>query len=111
MELLRHLQCLDRRALRVLIRTHHPEVLFLYETKACESHMQKVCDCVGFSEKLIVEATGKAEGICMGWSNALNIEVLEFNSHIIAITIHDNQCIWSLIGFYGPPYKTKRRKV
>jgi hypothetical protein len=73
--------------------------------------MQKVDNSVGFSEKLIVEATGRAGGICMAWSNALKVEVLEFNSHIIAITIHDNQCSWSLIGFYGPPYKTKRRKA
>jgi hypothetical protein len=73
--------------------------------------MQKVGNSVGFSEKLIVEATGRAGGICMAWSNALKVEVLEFNSHIIAITIHDNQCSWSLIGFYSPPYKTKRRKA
>ncbi len=47
----------------------------------------------------------------MMWSEALEIDVIDYNSQIIAINIKDGQCSWSLVGFYGPLYQSKRRKA
>ena len=46
----------------------------------------------------------------MMWSEALEIDVIDYNSQIIAINIKDGTCSWSLVG-YGPPYQSKRRKA
>jgi hypothetical protein len=66
---------------------------------------------LGFSEHLPVAAQGKSGGICLFWSSCIYVEVLEFNSVTIAISIRDSVCNWSLVGFYGPPYYRKRMKA
>jgi hypothetical protein len=66
---------------------------------------------IGFPEYKVVGAHGKAGGICMFWSTGMNVEVLEFDSRTIAITVRDEFCSSSLVGFYGPPYQAKRHKA
>ena len=73
--------------------------------------MKDLAISIGFPEHVIVGATGKAGGLCLFWSNAIDVQVLEFDSRTIAITVRDEFCLWSLIGFYGPPYQAKRRKA
>lgn len=73
--------------------------------------MKKVASSVGFLEYLIVEAKGKASELCLLWSNALKVKVLEFNRNIIAIEIDDGVQEWSFIGFSGPPYQAQRRRA
>jgi hypothetical protein len=58
-----------------------------------------------------VGAKGRRGGICMMWSNALKIEVVEYNAQIIAIRILEDFGCWILVGFYGPPYHLKRKKA
>ena len=86
-------------------------VVFLCETKANEVGIKKVANLIGFSNFCAIGLRGRVGGICMLWSNEVDIEVLEFNSHMIAITIKDCAVSWSLVGFYGPPQKTKRDKT
>ncbi len=59
----------------------------------------------------MVGARGKGRGICMLWSNAVTIEVMEYNAQMIAIRIIEGFGSWVLIGFYGPPYYSKRKKA
>ena len=99
------------RALRATIRVHNPDVVFLCETKASEEKIVGLACSMGFPGHIVVGAQGKAGGICMFWSNTLDVEVLEFNARTIAITIRDGVCSWALVGFYGPPYRAKRRKA
>jgi hypothetical protein len=37
------------------------------------------------------------------------MDVLEYDSQLIAVSIHSNVCVWNLFGFYGPPQQTNRR--
>jgi exonuclease III len=99
------------RALRATIKVQNPDVIFLCETKASKDKMKDLAISIGFPEHVIVGATGKAGGLCLFWSNAIDVQVLEFDSQTIAITVRDEFCLWSLIGFYGPPYQAKRRKA
>ena len=73
--------------------------------------MKKIVSSLGFSEHLPVAAHGKSGDICLFWSSCIHVEVLEFNSVTIAISILDNICNWTLVGFYGPPYYQKRMKA
>ena len=73
--------------------------------------MNVVAKLIGFQNLVALGPKGRAGGICMLWSNEVDIEVLELNSHMIAITIKDCVVSWSLVGFYGPPQKTKRDKT
>jgi exonuclease III len=100
------------RALRATIRAQNPDFVFLCETKVFDDdRLKKLAVSIGFSEQLIVNAKGKAGGVCLLWSSALDVEVLEFNSRTIAVVVNDVLCSWALIGFYGPPYQAKRRKA
>ena len=100
------------RALRATIRAQNPDFVFLCETKVFDDdRLKKLAVSIGFSEQLIVNAKGKASGVCLLWSSALDVEVLEFNSQTIAVVVNDVLCSWALIGFYGPPYQAKRRKA
>ena len=97
------------RVLKAQIRGHNPLAIFLCETKENEDRMKKVEMSIGFSNFFAVGPKGRLGGVCMVWSSAVDAEVLEFNSN--ALSIKDCTSIWSLIRFYGPPYRAKRRKV
>ena len=73
--------------------------------------MKKFAFSIGFSKHVVVSASGKAGGIRLMWSSSMDVQVLEFNYCTIAITIREEYCSWSLIGFYGPPYHAKHRKA
>jgi hypothetical protein len=59
----------------------------------------------------MVDPKGRTGGLCLLWSSALDVKILEFNANTIAITIKDCSGSWTLIGFYGPPYHAKRAKA
>ena len=47
----------------------------------------------------------------MMWKNDFKVDVADFNKHVVAVKINDGACQRALIGFYGLPYSTKRRKA
>ena len=71
----------------------------------------KLALSIGFSEQIMIGAKGKAGGICLLWSISQNVEIIEFDSRTIAVTVREEYCTWDLIGFYGPPYQAKCRKA
>jgi hypothetical protein len=73
--------------------------------------MEKIASSFGFSDFFSIGPKGRAGGICMLWSNSVDMKVLKFNPNLMAITIRDAVCEWTLVGFYGPPHKTKRKKA
>ena len=73
--------------------------------------MEKIASSIGFSDFFSIGPKGRAGGICMLWSNSVDMKVLKFNPNLMAITIKDAVCEWTLVGFYGPPHKTKRKKA
>jgi exonuclease III len=95
------------RALRAHLKGHHPEIIFLSETKADEVRMEKVRKSIGFTDMKVISSNGRAGGLCMMWSDSVKVNVIEFDDHIIAIEIIDGVCDWVLVGFYGPPYAVK----
>jgi exonuclease III len=89
-------------ALGALIRAQCPDVVFLCETKVDDSHIRKIVNSFGFQKFIAIGPKGRADGVYMFWSSAFVAKVLKFNYNMVAITIKDSHCVWSLIGLYGP---------
>lgn len=43
-------------------------------------------------DKEVVEAKGRAKGLCLLWRSDVNVEVIEFNKHLIAAKVSDSVC-------------------
>ena len=67
----------------------------------------KLALSIGFSEQIMIGAKGKAGGICLLWSISQNVEIIEFDSRTIAVTVREEYCTWDLIGFYRTPVSSK----
>jgi hypothetical protein len=55
--------------------------------------MKKVANLIGFPHFCAIGPKGRAGGICMFWAKELDVELLEFNSNTIAVTIKDCTCV------------------
>ena len=71
--------------------------------------MDFVKSYLNFDNKIVVEAKGKAGGLCLMWKNGLTIREVEFNKNLIAIKVFEPSLDWLLVGFYGPPYYSKKK--
>ena len=58
-----------------------------------------------------MEAKGSVGGLCIFWKNGVTIKEMEFNKNLIAVKISNSILDWLLVGFYGPPYYTKKKKA
>ena len=99
------------RALGAQIKGARPEVVFLSKTKAKLNRMESVKKTLKFDDSYVVEAKGHAGGLCLMWKFGVDIKVVEYNKNLIAVKVSD-QCVeWLLVGFYGPPYHSKKKKA
>ena len=73
--------------------------------------MDKVMIAVGYVGKLAISARGKSGGICMLWSSAIEVRVIEFNSHLIVVKVMEGMEGWHLVGFYGPPHSVRKLEI
>lgn len=99
------------RALKAQIKGARPNLIFLFETKASVSRMEFVRNSIKFDHMFFVEAKGKAGGLCILWKDGLAMKEVEYNENLIAVMINDLACEWLMVGFYGPPYPSKKKKA
>ena len=59
------------RALKAQIKGTRPNILFLSETKAKVGRMESVKSSLKFDHFMVVEAKGKAGGLCMLWKKGI----------------------------------------
>ena len=104
-------QAVTVRALAAQIKRARPDVVFLSETKANKNRMDYVKKFVKFDNSCVVEAKGYAGGLCIMWKNGLAIKEVEYDKNLIVVKVTDQSVEWILIGFYGPPYKSKKKKA
>ena len=57
--------------LRATIRAQSPDFIFLCETKVNDDRLKILAASIGFFGHLIVNAKGKAGGVCLLWSMLL----------------------------------------
>lgn len=78
------------RALRAQIKRAKPDFIFLSETKALFSRMDSIRRSINFDHLLVVEAKGKAGGLCMMWKSGWTVKQAEYNKNLIAMSISDS---------------------
>ena len=81
--------------------------------KANEERVEYVKRRVGFNEKVVIEAKGRAGGLCLMWRTICKLKwwSLISNKYMIVVKILDPGGDWYLVGFYGPPDAAKKRKA
>ena len=99
------------KAFKAQIKGARPDLLFLSETKAKEFRMDFVKRVLKFDYKIVVEAKGKAGGLCIMWKAGIFASLVEFEKNLIAVKISDAMSKWLFVGFYGPPYYSKKKRA
>lgn len=87
------------------MRAKDPKPVFLIETKASLSWMERLKYDLEFIQGPIVPSDGKSGGLALLWKEEMNVNVETYsNSHIDAmITNPATNLVWKVIGFYGHP--------
>jgi hypothetical protein len=90
------------RALRALIRTHRPDLLFLSETKVVCTRFQPYLFGLGFSAWLEVPPSGFQEGLYMAWKQGVDVEPVRINRNCISCLVFSepSSSPWLLSGVY-----------
>ena len=73
--------------------------------------MEFVRSSIKFDHLLVVEARGKVGGLCVLWKVRLSVKEVKYNKNLIAVKISDVAYEWLMVGFYGPPYFSKKKKA
>ncbi|XP_057246683.1 uncharacterized protein LOC130589440 [Beta vulgaris subsp. vulgaris] len=99
--------------IRELIRINNPTVLVLVETHLSGEQAQKVCDKIGFSGNLRVEAQGFSGGIWLFWRKEV-VTVTSFGSHSQHLTVEIKKIgdtPWLFSAIYASPDTVLRRQL
>ncbi|KAA3484396.1 reverse transcriptase [Gossypium australe] len=101
------------RRLRFLIKQHHPQLVFLMETKLNKQRMGTVRRRCGFDFGIEVEAEGSKGGLCLAWKKDLDVKLKSFSKWHIDVLIKEENVEedWKFTGFYGSPYSKDKNLV
>lgn len=107
------------RALKKLLQTTYPDVVFLSETKLNKvDKKSKSCFFYGpLSNSFVVDCTisnsNRSGGLAPMWNDNVKIEILNANNMIIDtyISASNSDNHWYATGFYGSPYHNLKHKT
>ena len=90
-------------------RAINPDLLFLLETKANHVRMEGLRVKLGFTGELVVNSSGNSGGLCLFWSDCVQVKLLSYSlAHIdVSLSFSSDQW-WRLTGFYGNPDANQR---
>ncbi|XP_073019349.1 uncharacterized protein [Primulina eburnea] len=96
--------------LRELIRTHTPDLIFLFETLVQAQKLEDICIKIGNEGCFAVNRDGRSRGIGVFWRHSSTCSLLSFSNNHVDMKILDNTIGgWRLTGFYGFPERHRRR--
>ena len=98
--------------LRNLMEQHHPDRLFLMETRMGRQRIEELQWQLGFPFGLHVKAEGRSGGLALFWHRGIKVRRQTLNkSHIDVMVVNDQltQHEWRLTGIYGEPVRKNRR--
>ncbi|KAL8151867.1 hypothetical protein V2J09_021675 [Rumex salicifolius] len=98
-----------RRACRYLLSKYKSDVLILLEPQVSGTKAQEVCDSLGFSDNVRIEATGAAGGIWVLWNaSSTDLQVVLENQNFIHVKVKCARTEVHFIFVYGPPTPARR---
>jgi hypothetical protein len=98
------------RDLRLMVKEKSPNFLFLMETKARNSVLQKVRTSIGFEGLFTVEPVGRSGGLALLWKDAREVMIKNYSlRHITTtITMVGSEYSWKFTRYYGQPNSALR---
>ncbi|XP_059454884.1 uncharacterized protein LOC132185076 [Corylus avellana] len=98
------------RALRALIRTHHPDLIFLFETKIPSFHFRTSLFGLGFSKWLEVPPVGSQGGLFLSWKDDVDVEPVRLDKNCISCIVYSDPLHrpWLFSGVYVPHTSQRR---
>ncbi|KAL5773786.1 hypothetical protein ACOSQ2_013710 [Xanthoceras sorbifolium] len=88
--------------LQYYLRQHSPTVVFFIETLFMHDSLERLRVLFGFSGKLVIDRVGHSGGLCLLWSDSVEVDLITFPCHHIDTKIKSpGGFIWRFTGFYG----------
>ena len=86
------------------VTENRPDIVFLLETLCNHDWLEVVRVRLGFVGKLVVNKVGRSGGLCLFWSDKVEIDLLGFSRyHIDVIVTSHSSLKWRFTGVYGQP--------
>ncbi|KAK2649208.1 hypothetical protein Ddye_016697 [Dipteronia dyeriana] len=100
------------RMFRVLQNHKHnynPNEMFLMETMVGHARFEKLQVLLGYAGKIVVDSVGRSFGLCMFWSENVDVVLLSYSQGHVDVQVRIHQAkVWCLTGFYGHLERSKR---
>lgn len=93
------------RVLQELCNSHRPTLLFLSETKLCNSlQIQSIAHALKFDNSFSVPANGSSGGLAMIWKQELDVQIITSSPNFISLVVLNDPVDqpWFLTVVYGP---------
>lgn len=92
------------------VRSKHPLLVFLAETKASTSRIKGIQTKLKYTQGIAVPSDRQSGDLAMIWKEGTDVIFKSFsNSHIDVIVCEDlTSSPWRVTGFYGQPETEKR---
>lgn len=72
--------------------------------------MEKIQSRLGFEDMIVVEAEGRSGGLALLWREIDQAKLISLSKNHIDVEVNvRGMQAWRLTGFYGEPYRSKRR--
>ncbi|CAN0830960.1 hypothetical protein LINGRAHAP2_LOCUS1581 [Linum grandiflorum] len=98
-------------ALKELVETNRPDVLFLSETVVAISRITRLKQQLRFDDCFAVNNVGHNGGLAMFWNKENKVAINIYHRHFIDCDVEDERQIrFRLTGFYGISDRTQRRE-
>jgi exonuclease III len=100
------------RELHHLVKTKHPHILSLMETRMKNCSLQRLRVQFGFQGLFAVDLVGLSGGLALFWRDNNAIEVQNYSRRHISARIRTESLAtpWSFTGFYGLPDRSLREE-
>ncbi|KAL5718537.1 hypothetical protein ACHQM5_011426 [Ranunculus cassubicifolius] len=101
------------REIKNLLRDRRCEVCFISETKDHSMPNQDRFDTLNLPNSFFVPAIGQSGGLWLGWSDNIDLEILDFSNRFISTVIKDSPpgSEWLCTFTYGHPDHSKRHEL
>lgn len=92
------------RALKKLVKSRDPDILFLSETKLLVTQLEKIRVQTGMAGCMGVDRAGCAGGLGFFWKEGVDVKLLSFSvGHVDTLVTLPNGRLAQITGFYGNP--------
>ncbi|KAL6535724.1 hypothetical protein OROHE_012568 [Orobanche hederae] len=102
-----------RRNFRDLVRTHHPDIVYVLETRVGSNVAESIASNLGFTNHKLAPTDGMDGGIWMLWNeDNLDVDFVEVEDQGIHAVISRHQHEpWLISGIYAKPRKVDKLRI